>query len=198
MADMLQPYGSTATAEEIMTDYVGRKDIEIVGIMAERDRLALPDDFMVQYVTALDAELSKSVEAIQGIDKVLEELTLPRAIVSNSHFSRIVTSLKSTGLIRFFDEKKIYSAEIAKAAKPDPAIYRFALEQIGYKAEEVLVVEDSPTGVAAAYGAGLKVIGFLAASHAMENQYQKLKENGAWLIAENSQQLNAILKEYCV
>lgn len=195
MSNMLRPYGCTTTAEELMHKYVGRKDYEIVGILVEEQSLKLPTDFMDQYVTKLDAELAAHVEAIPHIDQVLAGISLPKAVVSNSHWSRIVTSLKRNNLLQFFDEEKIFSADLAQAAKPDPRIYRFALEKVNCKPEEAIVVEDSPTGVSAAHGAGIKVVGFLAANHAAPDQEEKLRQNGAWKIAHDSQELLRILKE---
>jgi HAD superfamily hydrolase (TIGR01509 family) len=46
-----------------------------------------------------------------------------------------------------------------KKAKPDPAIYRFALKKINAAADTVVVIEDSPNGVSSASGAGLLVVG---------------------------------------
>jgi len=42
--------------------------------------------------------------------------------------------------------------------KPDPEPYLKALEKSGVKAEEAIVVEDSPSGIASAKAAGLKCI----------------------------------------
>jgi len=195
MANMLSPYGSSTSAEEIMIKYVGRKDYEIVEILRQQQGLDLPLDFMEHYVKDLDAQLAEHVQAIPNIDQVLSNLHLPKAVVSNSHWSRIVTSLKRNNLLRFFEEEKIFSADLAQAAKPDPRIYRFALEKVNCQAAEAIVVEDSPTGVAAAHGAGIKVIGFLAASHAAPDQEVKLRENGAWKIAHSSEELLHILRE---
>ncbi len=42
--------------------------------------------------------------------------------------------------------------------KPEPDVYLLALKKTGYEANEVLVVEDTPRGVAAANAAGLRVV----------------------------------------
>ncbi|MEM9264465.1 MAG: HAD family phosphatase [Cyanobacteria bacterium P01_F01_bin.13] len=48
--------------------------------------------------------------------------------------------------------------------KPDPLPYQTALEQLGLLPDEVLVFEDSPTGVRAATAAGIPTIG-VTSSH---------------------------------
>lgn len=45
-----------------------------------------------------------------------------------------------------------------KKTKPDPEVYLLAVERLGLKPEECLVIEDSLEGVTAARAAGLDVI----------------------------------------
>ena len=42
--------------------------------------------------------------------------------------------------------------------KPDPALYRAAVEALGVPAEHAVAFEDSPNGVAAAVAAGLRCV----------------------------------------
>lgn len=44
------------------------------------------------------------------------------------------------------------------APKPDPAVYRLALDRLGLLPEDVIAVEDAPHGVAAAQAAGLRCV----------------------------------------
>jgi HAD superfamily hydrolase (TIGR01509 family) len=52
----------------------------------------------------------------------------------------------------------ILAGDVVPAKKPDPAIYRLALERTGSSPEETLVVEDSRNGLLAAVGAGLRCL----------------------------------------
>lgn len=196
LANMLREYGCPATADEIMTTYVGQKDVEIVRLLAKIHSLQLPKDFIEQYATALDARLEKDLKPINGIAEMLSKLSLPRAIVSNSTLPRIKTSLKSTGLDIYFTQSKFFSPDITIFSKPDPRIYQYAVDELGFSKEEVLVVEDSPTGVSAASGAGLDVIGFLGATHPGQNQEEKLLAKGAKYIAHNANELSLLLSSF--
>ena len=42
--------------------------------------------------------------------------------------------------------------------KPSPDIYLYACEQLGFKPQECIAVEDAPNGIISAYKAGCKVI----------------------------------------
>ncbi|MEO0383782.1 MAG: HAD-IA family hydrolase [Pseudomonadota bacterium] len=46
------------------------------------------------------------------------------------------------------------------ASKPDPAIYHYALQELGVDARDAIAIEDNPAGVESALGAGIKVIAF--------------------------------------
>ncbi len=197
MANMLQSFGFPTTAHDIMTGYVGQKDVQIVASLAQLHGLPLPDDFMAQYALRLDAELEKSLLPIQGMEDVLRELKVPRAIVSNSNLPRIHVSLKSTRLDKYFEAENVFSPDTALFSKPDPRIYLYAITKLGLKNSDVIVVEDSPTGVKASAEAGLDVIGFMGASHATENQEEKLRANGAIYIAQNSAELSVLLNKIC-
>jgi HAD superfamily hydrolase (TIGR01509 family) len=197
LADMLLKYGSPTTAKEIMTDYVGQLTMQIVTSLVNLHGLKLPTDFMDQFYTRLDVEMEENLLPIEGIAQVLKELALPRAVVSNSDLSRIKTSLKTTGLDLYFDPNNLFSPDVALYSKPDPRIYQYAVDKVGVDKSQIIVVEDSPTGVSAASGAGLEVIGFLGATHATENAEEKLRSNGAKYIAHHSAELSVLLKEIC-
>lgn len=49
----------------------------------------------------------------------------------------------------------VTSAKEGLAAKPDPALYRYALEQLGVAASDAIAIEDNLAGVAAAKAAGI-------------------------------------------
>ena len=49
----------------------------------------------------------------------------------------------------------IVCAEEAQAKKPDPLVYRIALERLGMRGDDAVAIEDSPNGVQAAIAAGI-------------------------------------------
>lgn len=54
----------------------------------------------------------------------------------------------------------VVDASLVDRPKPDPAAYRYALEQLGETAESAVAVEDNLGGVASAHAAGLRVVAF--------------------------------------
>ena len=52
----------------------------------------------------------------------------------------------------------VFAGDVVPAKKPDPAIYRLAVEDLGLDRVHTLVVEDSRNGLLAADGAGLRCV----------------------------------------
>src|SRR3954451_22452317 len=107
------------------------------------------------------AELEHGVEAMIGARELLERLRergTPVGLVSNSPLVFVQRSLELTGLEAHFDV--VLSAHEVAAPKPAPDPYLEACRRLGVEAgPDVVALEDSPTGVAAARAAGLTVIG---------------------------------------
>jgi len=62
----------------------------------------------------------------------------------------------------------VLAGDVVKNKKPDPEIYNMALEKLGLKPDEVIVVEDSKNGVKAAKAALANVI--VTTNHYTENE----------------------------
>ena len=57
-----------------------------------------------------------------------------------------------------FDEENIITTDGTFPSKPDPAIYRYAMEKLHVKPSECRVFEDTRSGIRSAYDAGVKSI----------------------------------------
>ena len=98
---------------------------------------------------------SNGVEPKDGIYEllaVIREKQLKCAIATSSPLERAQKHLGSVNLADAFDE--IVSGHMVKEGKPKPDIYLYAAKLLDLKPEECLVLEDSPTGMKAAYEAG--------------------------------------------
>jgi HAD superfamily hydrolase (TIGR01509 family) len=107
------------------------------------------------------AELEHGVEAMVGARELLHRLKrrgTPIGLVSNSPLRFVRRSLEIVGFQDRFDV--VLSAHEVAAPKPAPDPYLEACRRLGVEpGPDVVALEDSPTGVAAARAAGLTVIG---------------------------------------
>ena len=93
-----------------------------------------------------------------GITEVTEMLCragLQLAVVSNSSTEVVDQALHQCGIRENF--RHIFSGWERPDRKPEPALYQQAMTYFGLKAENCLVVEDSPVGIRAGKRAGLPV-----------------------------------------
>lgn len=135
----------------------------IAGGVLER-RLGEPGraEELIEELNALVvAELEHGVEAMIGARELLGELRrrgIPIGLVSNSPLAFVTRSLELVGFENHFDV--VLSAHEVAAPKPAPDPYLEACRRLDVEpGPDVIALEDSPTGVAAARAAGLTVIG---------------------------------------
>ncbi len=151
-------------------DFTGEHKRELVGTSAEiagailERRLGEPGraaELIEELNELVVAELEHGVEAMIGARELLHSLRergTPVGLVSNSPLIFVQRSLEIVGFHDRFDV--ILSAHEVAAPKPAPDPYLEACRRLSVEAgPSVVVLEDSPTGVAAARAAGLTVIG---------------------------------------
>ncbi|MFS8572415.1 MAG: HAD family phosphatase [Clostridia bacterium] len=77
-------------------------------------------------------------------------------MASNSSYRWIEEGLAPYGLLEQFDT--VCTPDDGVPPKPDPALYRLAVERLGVAPSEAVAIEDSPHGAAAARAAGLACV----------------------------------------
>ncbi len=99
------------------------------------------------------------LETKPGIRRLLDYLGengYKRAVATATDFERASRYLKAVGLYGSFD--KIISAHSVKNGKPQPDVYLYAAQQLGFLPEECVAAEDSPNGVRSASAAGCRTV----------------------------------------
>lgn len=109
---------------------------------------------------AQDRSWRDELPALPGIGALLEELRtagIPCAIASSSPERWVDTHLRRLGLR---DHLAVLATRdhVDGRTKPDPASYRYAVDQLGVDAAATVAIEDSAPGIAAACAAGLAVV----------------------------------------
>ena len=100
-------------------------------------------------------EMDAAVHPTPGLITLLDRLhrkAMPLAVATSSRRSYAEKLLTHHGLIDRF--AFILSAENVTHGKPDPEIYRLAIDRFNVPPGSVLILEDSPAGVAASQGVG--------------------------------------------
>lgn len=96
-----------------------------------------------------------------GAEEMLDHLKargIPFAIATGSIKTNVDFYMNTLRIDRWFDYDHIFYAHDDIPGKPDPAVYRLAMEKLGYRPEDTVVVEDGLAGVQSAVGAGVKSV----------------------------------------
>jgi len=162
LSDLLTEHGHPTTVEESIRTYMGGTLASVHAMIRERSGMELPADFDNSYHQRLFEAFSADLRPVKGIQSVLAGLELPYCLASSGTLDRIVRSLTVTGLIDYFSEDRIFSAEQVVNGKPAPDLFLHAASALSVLPSRCVVVEDSPNGVAAARAAGMQVLGYVA------------------------------------
>lgn len=125
---------------------------------AERDQfIKRTDDLVWQWTDEGKLKLQPGVQ--QALDE-FQKKNLPLAIASSNYDKVVQHDLWVTGTRNYFSFYLSY-LDVQKGkikAKPAPDIYLAAAKKMRLPKENLLVFEDSSTGVASATNAGIKVV----------------------------------------
>lgn len=113
------------------------------------------------------------LKPVEGVPELLDKITVPYCVASSGPREKLQLSLTVTNLIGKF-ENRIYSSYDIGSWKPNPEIFLYAAKEMGFKANECAVIEDSVAGVKAARAGGFDVFAF-----ANDRNKKTMKDLGA-------------------
>jgi HAD superfamily hydrolase (TIGR01509 family) len=192
----LTELGHPTTAEQATERYIGLnwRDTAVI-IEAEIGR-PLPADFRPNIKRAFELR-AEEVTAVSGVELFLDSLPpIPKAVASSSPTRWLRGSLERFGLAHHFGDRLFSAAEHVERGKPCPDIYLHAAGALGVRPADVLVIEDTPTGIRSARAAGMTVVGLCAGLHCGPGHGERLLEAGADHVARSYEQvLNLVMPD---
>jgi HAD superfamily hydrolase (TIGR01509 family) len=146
---------------EMMQAMLGRRAIDAVNAWKTLAGIDQPaEDLLAEVRERFYAAMDSAVHPTPGLFVFLDHLKRrrrPLAVATSSRRSYADRLLTQHGLADRFEF--ILASEDVTRGKPDPEIYRAAAERFTIAADSMMVLEDSPAGVAAAKGAGAFAVG---------------------------------------
>ncbi|HEY5081825.1 MAG TPA: HAD-IA family hydrolase [Bauldia sp.] len=192
-AKLLTEAGYDVTAAEVSQRFAGLTSLAIHDIVEKEIGHGLPADFMARQTAELDRRLARDLRIVPGADELLDRIDGPRCICSNSSTERLTIELNKVGLMDRFRPYIFSAVEVGdKQPKPSPNVYAYAARQFEVNPREMVVLEDSVFGVAAAKAAGARVVGFTGGRHTWLGHSDLLIEAGAETVISRFADLPAI------
>jgi beta-phosphoglucomutase len=162
LQDLFEEHGRPMSAQEYFDQLAGLSDPEIVRTWLGPDHPDVDEVIEERIVRYRDrvADGSSIPEEVRAAVRYAAE-RVPVAVVSGAARAEIVPVLRAAGLLDAF--VAIVPADDIERGKPDPQGYRRALELLddGIRPEEIVVLEDTEAGIAAAKGAGMRCVAVL-------------------------------------
>jgi HAD superfamily hydrolase (TIGR01509 family) len=162
--DTFAAYGISYSTDTYFAHHVGLADPDVVAAALDdaastrepEVAAALISDRRRRYIEAVRRAppvTRGSVELLRRLD----EEGVPWCIVSGAARAEIEAGLSASGIDPH--PVAIVAVDDVRRPKPDSEAHRLALARLGRSAPDAWAVEDSKAGIAAARGAGLRVVG---------------------------------------
>ena len=124
----------------------------------EVDTLSEEKEALYRQVIRNDSSLWALTPGAEAMLDLLKARGVPCAIATGAARPNVDFYMDVLNIGRWFDYGHIFYAERRIPGKPDPSIYRLAMEKLGFDPENTVVVEDALAGIQSAAGAGVKSI----------------------------------------
>lgn len=158
----------------------------------QRELVHLPKHYMEHIDELLMKAYRSELQPVHRASETLARISLPKCVASSNSPSWLDFKLKHTQLDQYF-QNNLFSGHSVKFNKPAPDIFFYVTERMGWKASDCLVIEDSVPGVIGAKAAGMKVCGFLGASHIFDGDADRLIQAGADYLIKDFENLLVFL-----
>jgi len=167
LARLLSDEGLPTTLAQARRDYQGLLLGEVVGSAEAKLGRPLPAAWLARYERERTEEFRRELAPVPGAAETIARVLaagVAVCVASQGKLEKTRLSLELTRLRRLFPERALFSAESVPRGKPHPDLFLHAARTIGAQPAACVVVEDTPSGVAAAVAAGMRVIGYAADS----------------------------------
>jgi HAD superfamily hydrolase (TIGR01509 family) len=189
-ADMLGELGLGFTLEDVFDRFVGRSMAQCCEIITGLLQRPVPPEFVAEYHRRCNAALAAGLTTVDGVEGCLDLLDAhgtPYCVASNGTPKKMQTTLGLTGLAARLEGRRFSVAQVARG-KPAPDLFLHAAAHFDVTPADCVVIEDTPTGVAAGIAAGMTVFGYSARTPML-----RLLEAGAHRTFSNMRALPALI-----
>jgi beta-phosphoglucomutase-like phosphatase (HAD superfamily) len=175
-SDYLEERGLSLSAEDAAVLFKGLANAEIEGLAEAMLGAPLPGNFVAEIDQRLVDAMSLGITVVPGVGEAIQAIVAAGCAVcvgSNGSLEETDVKVNAAGFRGWFGGS-VFSAHHVERGKPAPDLFLFAAATMGFAPGDCGVIEDSATGVRAAVGAGMRVLGY-----APEGDSQGLRDLGA-------------------
>ena len=180
LARLLKEIGLPRTLAETRREYQGLLLEEIVTRTEQALGRPLPADFLERFQAERADEFRRELTPVRGAAAMVRRIKaagVGLCVASQGKLEKTRLTLGLTGLDQLFAHDAVFSAYSVTRGKPFPDLFLHAAAAMGAPPARCAVIEDTPSGVIAAVGAGMRVLGYSA-----DSDEPALREAGAEVV----------------
>ncbi len=148
------------TVELLTQRYRGKKLASILDDIESRLYQTLPDTFEQHYRQRVAELFAHELKPMPGVLEMLEATNYPKCIASSGPPLKIHQALQISGLAPYFGDNTFSWYEVG-SWKPEPGLFQYAANSMGFMPSQCVVIEDSDVGIKAAEAAGMKAFQYV-------------------------------------
>ncbi len=158
--EIMTKKGYSYTADDFRKT-IGKRRIETEQIMKAQygedfPYLECADECHVLFIEKTERDGIPVKKGLFELLQVLKERGVKTAVATSTRRPSAERALSMTGAMPYFDA--VVCGEDVTEGKPDPEVFLKAAERIDVEPDKCAALEDSPSGITAAYRAGMKTI----------------------------------------
>jgi len=131
--------GFSLSLDDMFKTFVGHSSSQCMTIIENMLGEKPPAHLEQRYKEEINQALSTSVVAVSGIEKTLNELSIPYCVASSGSHEKMQTTLGKTNLLQYFGNRLHSTSDVARG-KPFPDVYLHAADQMGVKDRSMCLV----------------------------------------------------------
>jgi HAD superfamily hydrolase (TIGR01509 family) len=170
LARSLTEQGLPTTLAQARRDYQGLLLAAIDSRAEAKLGRPLAQDWLQRYERDRAAVFRRELRAVPGVAAAVRRIKaagMAVCVASQGKLEKTRLSLQLTKLDPLFPDEALFSAYSVPRGKPHPDLFLHAAQAMAAVPSRCAVVEDTPSGVAAAVAAGMRVFGYAADSDAV-------------------------------
>lgn len=156
----------------------------------------LPADFQTRLRENYRYQVANLLQQIEGAGTLVHKLKnagIPVAVASNGEHESLKRKLEKAALYDVMLPHIYNKDDSGGKPKPAPDLFLYAANKLNTTAKDCIVVEDSPTGIAAGKAAGMYVIGYAGGKHRDQNYRNILLQSGADIVVDTMAEASDII-----
>lgn len=137
------------------------------------------DDFWSEAISLDLKKLEKGISLTEGIEDIFKNKNFDQCIATGGVWSKTQHKIKAVNISKYFDDNRIFTADMVEKGKPEPELFLLAAKKMNYLPKDCIIIEDSLAGMTAGLRANMTVLAFLGCEMYNNEKYiRKVKDLG--------------------